>query len=375
MPVTIDPFYTIEISQMAARLTEQGRDIIHLEFGQPQAGAPQAALDAVRAGLDKPVPGYWQSPALKHRLSRHYREHYGAEVSPDRIFLTCGASPALVLALVTAFSPGERVALARPGYVAYRNTLKGLHICPEELACGADTRFQITADMIGALDPAPDGLIIASPSNPTGTIIAPEELARICAICAERAIRIISDEIYHGLTYTMATCSALAFKHDAFVISSFSKYYCMPGWRIGWLVAPQDMAADVSARIGNFFLTSPSLSQTAALAAMEARSALDRHIDTYARNREILLDALPRLGLGEIAPPDGAFYIYANVERFTPDSFDLCKQVLNDTGVVIAPGRDFDPVNGHKYVRFSFAVETSTVEAALERLRAWFADR
>ncbi len=371
MGAKIDPFYAIEISQMAARLAAQGRDIIHLEFGQPQAGAPQSALDTVRKGLDGAIPGYWQNPQLKEGLARHYHEQYGVELPGRRIFLTCGASPALVLALVTAFSPGDRVALARPGYVAYRNTLRGLHMVAEELACGPATRFQLTADMIAALDPPPDGIIIASPSNPTGTIIAPAELAAIAQVCAARGIRIISDEIYHGLSYTMATQTALAFSETAFVISSFSKYFCMPGWRMGWLVAPEDMAAQANAFIGNFFLTSPSLSQQAAYAALDARATLDKHVETYAANRRILLDALPRLGFGEIAPPDGAFYIYANVEDFTDDSFDFCKELLGATGVTIAPGRDFDPVNGHKYVRFSFAVETGTVETALERLGAW----
>ena len=375
MPAPIDPFYAIEISQIAGRLAAEGREIIHMEFGQPQAGAPQAALEAARQALDSSVPGYWQSPSLKARLSQHYREQYGAEVAPERIFLTCGASPALVLALVSAFSPGDRVALARPGYVAYRNTLRGLHMVAEELPCGPESRFQITAETVAALDPPPAGLIIASPSNPTGTIIPPAELARIAEVSAARGITVISDEIYHGLTYTHPTQTMLNFSGDALVVNSFSKYFCMPGWRMGWLVAPEGLKAQASAYIGNFFLTSPSLSQTAALAALDAREELDRHIGTYARNREILLDALPRLGLSEIAPPDGAFYIYANVERVTEDSFELCKQLLDETGVVIAPGRDFDPVNGHRFVRFSFAVETETVEAALERLRVWFASQ
>lgn len=375
MPASIDPFYAIEISQIAGRLAADGRDIIHLEFGQPQAGAPKAALDVARQALDEPVPGYWQSHALKTRLCQHYEEQHGVEIAPDRIFLTCGASPALVLALVTAFSPGDRVAIARPGYVAYRNTLKGLHMVAEEIPCGPETGFQLTADNIAALNPAPDGIIIASPSNPTGTIIAPVELARIADVCTSRGIRIISDEIHHGLTYTKATETLLASTQEAFVVNSFSKYFCMPGWRIGWMLAPAEMAAQANAYIGNFFLTSPSLSQKAALAALDSREELDRHIDTYAGNRERLLDALPRIGLGEIAPPDGAFYIYANVGAFTDDSFELCKQILTETGVVIAPGRDFDPVNGHKYVRFSFAVDAGTIEAALERLQLWFSWR
>lgn len=368
MPATIDPFYAIELSILARQLAEQGRDVIHMEFGQPSAGAPRRAVEATRAALDTVVPGYWQSQPLKQRLARQYSQAHGVEISPDQIFLTCGASPALVLALSCAFAPGDRIAIARPGYVAYRNTLKGLHMQPVEVECGADVRFQLTADAIATLDPTPAGIILASPSNPTGAIIEPAELARIAETCREREIRIISDEIYHGLTYTRPTQTMLAHEPGAFVVNSFSKYFCMPGWRMGWMVVPGDRAPLANAYIGNFFLTAPSLSQIAALAAMDCGDELDTHLETYARNRALLLERLPHMGIGEMAPPDGAFYIYANVEAFTGNSFDFCKEVLNETGVVIAPGRDFDPVNGHKFVRFSFAVSTPTAETAMDRL-------
>lgn len=375
MPAAIEPFYAIDLSIRARELADQGRDIIHMEFGQPSAGAPRKAVEAARAALDTVVPGYWQSQQLKQRLARQYSEAHGVEIAPSQVFLTCGASPALVLALSCAFSPGDRIAIARPGYVAYRNTLKGLHMQPVEVECGPETRFQISADAISELDPAPAGIILASPSNPTGAIIEPAELARIAETCRAKGIRIISDEIYHGLTYTLPTQTMLAHEPGAFIVNSFSKYYCMPGWRMGWMVAPPDLAPLANAYIGNFFLTAPSLSQVAALAAMDASEELDTHLVTYARNRSLLMERLPQMGLGDMAPPDGAFYIYANVEAFTSKSFDFCTQVLNETGVVIAPGRDFDPVNGHKFIRFSFAVATPTAETAMDRLAQFLASR
>lgn len=371
MSVAIDPFHAIELSQRAGQLAAEGRDIIHMEFGQPSAGAPKLALDAAKSALDEAVPGYWQSQTLRQRLSQLYRDDHDVEISPQRVVLTCGASPALVLALSAAFRPGDRIAIARPGYVAYRNTIKGLHLDPVELRCGHDTRFQLTADLLEAIDPAPQGVILASPSNPTGSIIAPEELSRIVEVCRSRGIRILSDEIYHKLTYGTPTHSILRYDQSAFVINSFSKYFCMPGWRMGWLVAPDDMLDAVNARMGNFFLTSPSISQIAALAALEASAELDGHLNAYANNRTKMLERLPELGLTDMAPPDGAFYIYANVERFTGDSFEFCREVLQTTGLVIAPGRDHDPEEGHKSVRFCFAISPDRVDEALSRLETF----
>uniref|UniRef100_UPI00356B2139 pyridoxal phosphate-dependent aminotransferase n=1 Tax=Hyphomonas sp. TaxID=87 RepID=UPI00356B2139 len=250
-----------------------------------------------------------------------------------------------------------------------------LNLVPLEIACGEETRFQLTAAQIAALDPAPAGLIIASPANPTGTILPEAELAAIVAVCAERGIRIISDEIYHGLSYGPNTASVLEHTADAFVINSFSKYFSMAGWRLGWIVAPDDMASRVAAYIGNMFLTAPSLSQHAGLIAMDCRDELEGHVRTYTHNRDLMLAALPALGLERIAPPDGAFYIYADISRFTDDSLEFCMQLLKDTGVATAPGVDFDPVNGHNYMRFSFAVSTPEIEDALARIAPWFKAR
>ena len=291
------------------------------------------------------------------------------------MILTCGASPAFVLALSSLFAPGARVALARPGYVAYRNTLRTLYLEPVEMACGPAERYQVTAAALDALDPVPDGLILASPANPTGTVIAPEELAAIAEVCRRKGIRVVSDEIYHGLTYGDAAQSTLQHLPEAVVVNSFSKYYSMAGWRLGWLVVPPEVVAAARARMSNLFLTPSVLAQHAGLIAMDETAELEGHLHTYARNRELLLAALPRLGLSEIAPPDGAFYIYADIGHLTNDSLAFCRQLLQDTGVATAPGVDFDPVDGHRHFRMSFAVSTPLIEQAIERLAEWFAAR
>ncbi|WP_156945716.1 pyridoxal phosphate-dependent aminotransferase [Hyphomonas johnsonii] len=375
MTQDVSPFQAIAVSRLAYELQAAGRSIIHMEFGQPSTGAPKRAIATAHAVLDSESMGYWESPELKARICRHYADTYGVDVTPGRLAITCGASPALVLALSCAFSPGDHVALARPGYVAYRGTLKTLNLVPLEIECGEETRYQLTAAQVAALDPAPAGLIIASPANPTGTILPEAELAAIVAVCAERNIRIISDEIYHGLSWGPRCASVLEHTADAFVINSFSKYFSMAGWRLGWIVSPDDMAERVAAYIGNMFLTAPSLSQHAGLVAMDCRDELEGHVETYRRNRELMLAALPALGLERIAPPDGAFYIYADISRFTDDSLEFCMQLLKDTGVATAPGVDFDPVNGHTHMRFSFAVSTPEVEDALARIAPWFKAR
>ncbi|QKS01691.1 aminotransferase class I/II-fold pyridoxal phosphate-dependent enzyme [Sphingomonas sp. CL5.1] len=375
MSAIIDPFHAIAISRAAHRLASEGRPVIHMEFGQPSTGAPQAAIAAAHRVLDNDPMGYWESGALKARIARHYAETQGATVDPEQVILTCGASPALVLALSCLFAPGERVAFARPGYVAYRNTVKALHLEPVEIGCGEAERFQITAAAIERLDPAPHGLILASPANPTGTIIAPEELAAIAAVCRRRGIRIVSDEIYHGLSYVGPARSMLRDDPGALIVNSFSKYFSMAGWRLGWLVVPPDLIEPARARMGNLFLTPPSLAQHAGLVAFDERDELEGHIRTYARNRELLLAALPALGLKRIAPPDGAFYIYADVGHLTDDSMDFCMKMLLDTAIATAPGIDFDPIDGHRFMRFSFAVSTDRVEEALRRLTPWFAAR
>ena len=369
----IEPFHAIRISRLAHQLKAEGRSIIHMEFGQPSTGAPKAAIETAHRVLDTDAMGYWESAPLRARIAGRYRSTYGLTIDPERIILTCGASPGLVIALTSGLEPGARVATARPGYVAYRNVIRALHLEPVEIACGPNVRFQLTPEALEALDPAPAAVIIASPANPTGTLIPPEHLAAIAEVCRRRNIRIISDEIYHGLSYVEPARSMLEFAPDALVLNSFSKYFSMAGWRLGWLVAPEDLVDRARACVGNLFLTPPSLSQHAALVAMDCTDELDSHVESYRRNRALMLEALPELGLSSIAPPDGAFYIWADIGHLTDDSLGFCERLLRDTGVATAPGVDFDPVDGGRFIRFSFAVSTAEVEEALRRLKPWFA--
>ena len=375
MTADIDQFRAIVISRLAHALKAEGRSVIHMEFGQPSTGAPPAAIAEAHRVLDLDGMGYWESAPLKARIVQLYRDRHGVTVTPDRLLLTCGASPALVLALSSAFRPGDRIAMARPGYVAYRNTVRALNMEAVEIACGPAEHYQMTAAALEALDPPPAGVIIASPANPTGSVIAADELARIAAICRERNIRIISDEIYHGLSYVGPQPSMLQFEADAMVINSFSKYWSMAGWRLGWLLVPADHAERTRAFIGNMFLTPPSLSQHAGLIAMDQHEVLEGHIEVYRNNRARMLEALPALGLKSIAPPDGAFYIWADIGHLTQDSMGFCERLLRDTGVATAPGVDFDPVDGHRFMRFSFAVSTPQIDDALTRMIPWFAAR
>ena len=370
-PAVVAPFHAITISRLAYKLASEGRSIIHMEFGQPSTGAPPAAIAAAHHRLDAEPGAYWESPELRVRIAKLYDERHGLKIEPDRIVLTCGASPALVLALTALFAPGDAIAFTRPGYVAYRNTISALGRTPVEIEAGPDTRFQIAASHIANLREAPAGMIIASPANPTGTMINAQGLADISAIARARGIRIVSDEIYHGLSYVEPAHSMLEFDPEAIIINSFSKYFSMVGWRLGWIVAPEHAADRLRTYVGNMFLTPPSLSQHAALAAMDEQAVLEAYIETYRRNRALLLEALPKLGLGRIAPPDGAFYIWADISGFSDDSMDFCRRLLSDTGVTIAPGVDFDPVQGRHFVRFSFAVSEAETREALDRFSRW----
>ncbi len=375
MIAQVEPFHAIAVSRLAHDMEAAGASVIHMEFGQPSTGAPTRAIALAHEVLDNEAMGYWESVPLKDRIARSYAENYGVAVEREQVILTCGASPAFVMALSCLFRPGARVALARPGYVAYRNALKAMYLDPVEMECGPDERFQVTAAAVDALDPVPDGLILASPANPTGTIILPHELAAIAEVCVRKNIRVISDEIYHGLSYGARAASMLEYVREAIVVNSFSKYFSMAGWRLGWLVVPPALIDAARARMGSLFLTPPVLAQKAGLMAFECAEELGGHVATYARNRAILLDALPKLGLGRIAPPDGAFYIYADASEFTEDSLSFCKQLLADTGVATAPGIDFDPVDGRRFIRFSFAVSTPLIEEAVRRIGPWFASR
>ncbi|MES2495735.1 MAG: aminotransferase class I/II-fold pyridoxal phosphate-dependent enzyme [Pseudomonadota bacterium] len=371
----VQPFRAMEISSLARRLAAEGRSILHMEFGQPSMGAPQKAIDVARASLDEGAMGYWESPVLKERLAALYAERYGVSASPSQFLLTCGASPALVLALTICFKAGAAIAMARPGYVAYRNAVRALNMVPVEIPCGAESRFQMTADALDALDPPPAGVIIASPANPTGTVIGAEELRAIADVCRRKGIRILSDEIYHGLSYGEPCRSMAEFSPDAMIISSFSKYYCMPGWRLGWLMVPTDLIERAWSYMGALFLTPPTISQQAAVAAMDCTDELDANVAVYAQNRGRLLEALPRMGLRRIAPPDGAFYIYADIGHLTDNSMEFCRQLLLETGLATGPGIDHDPVDGRHFLRLSFAISLAETEEALGRLETWLAGK
>ncbi len=371
----VEPFHAMAIGAIAHDLAAAGVSVIHMEYGQPSTNAPPAAVAEAHRVLDGEATGYWESTALKARIARYYAENHGVTVDPEQVILTCGASPALVLALSSLFAPGARVALARPGYVAYRNTLSAHYLEAVELPCGPAERYQVTAAALAALDPAPDGLILASPANPTGTIIPRDELAAIADVCRRRGIRVISDEIYHRLTYAHPAASMIELLPETFIINSFSKYFSMPGWRLGWLLVPPASIAPARARMTNLFLTPPVLSQCAGLIAFDEDEVLAGHVATYAANRELMLAALPAMGLAKIAPPDGAFYIYADIGHLTDDSLAFCEQLLRETGVATAPGIDFDPALGHRFIRFSFAVSTPLVEEAIRRLIPWFTAR
>jgi len=370
----VPPFMVMDVLRAANRRQAEGGDVLHLELGQPSVGAPAGVIAAARHALDTDPIGYTEAfglGPLRARIAAHYAAAHGVELDPERIVVTTGSSGGFVLGFLAAFDPGDRVALADPGYPGYRNILLALGITPVTMPCGPETRFQPTPEALEALDPPVDGLIVASPSNPAGTMLSAEAMARIAACCAERGIRLISDEIYHGIAYTMPGTTALAASGDAMVVNSFSKYYAMTGWRIGWMVVPHDLLRAVECLAQNLYISAPTLSQHAALAAFDCTEELDANVARYAENRELLLAGLPRCGIERIAPVDGAFYLYANVAHLTNDSEALCRRMLEEIGVAAAPGTDFDQARGRAWVRFSFSGAQAHVAEAVRRLRGW----
>ncbi|MGB5131890.1 MAG: aminotransferase class I/II-fold pyridoxal phosphate-dependent enzyme, partial [Steroidobacteraceae bacterium] len=358
-------------NRLANERARRGLPVIHMEVGQPSAGAPRAAIEAGHRALTDANLGYWESGALKERIAALYGERYRLAPAPAQVILSMGASAALVMALALLFERGSRVALARPGYPAHRNVLYALGLEPLELDCGPQTRFQPTAAMVAALEPAPAGLILTSPSNPTGTMLERAELEALAAICRKRGIRILSDETYHGITFGRRAHSMLEFDPAAVVVNSFSKYWCMTGWRLGWTVVPPDLVDAMNRYAANLFLVPPTLAQHVALVAMDAVAELEEHVATYARNRELLMKALPGLGISRLAPADGAFYIYADISHLTGDSLAWCREVLDATGVALNTGRDFDGAHGGNFIRISFAVSTPEILRAVELLGGW----
>jgi aspartate/methionine/tyrosine aminotransferase len=372
----VPPFIVMDVMSQAAAREAAGERVLHLEVGQPGTGLPRGAAERLAALIETERLGYTVAlgiPELRARISRHYREAHGADVPPERILVTTGSSAAFQLAFLGAFAAGDRVGLAAPGYPAYRHILKALGVEPVILPVGADSRYQPTVPVLEAAGERLDGLIVASPSNPTGTVVPPDEMRALAAHCEREGIRLISDEIYHGIVYGEPAVSAAGLTETAIVINSFSKYYSMTGWRLGWLVAPPDMIRPLECLAQNMFISAPTLSQYAGLFAMDCTDELEANVARYAANRALLLEHLPAAGFDRLAPADGAFYLYADVSRLTNDSQDFCRRMLMETGVAATPGLDFDAEQGHRFVRFSFAGATEDMAEAANRLKTWSA--
>jgi aspartate/methionine/tyrosine aminotransferase len=360
----------------ARALERAGRHIVHMELGEPGAPAPRLVREAAAAALADGRIGYGEArgdSALRTRIAAHYRARYGVDLSPERVIVTTGSSGGFMLALLAAFDVGARIAVTAPGYPAYANILSSLGLEAVPLHVGPETRYAPTAEILARAHRARriDGALFMSPANPTGATIEAAELAGICAFCEEAGIVFVSDEIYHGLEYAAPAETALRFTGDAIVVNSFSKYYAMTGWRLGWLIAPEKLMRSLERLQQSLAICAPTISQRAALAAFDATEELEENRAAYARNRALLLERLPRMGLGDFAPPDGAFYFYLDVSRFTADSMDFCRRLLIEAGVAATPGLDFDPGRGATTLRLSYAGAEADVAEGARRLGDW----
>ncbi len=370
------PFIVMDVMAASADLEAQGRDIVHMEVGQPGSPAPKPALEAARAALAHGRLAYTEAlgkRSLRERIARHYGEEYGIDIPASRVMVTTGSSGAFNLALLAAFDPGARVALPRPGYPAYRNLMGALGLKAVEIAAGPESNYILTAEAIAKAHAKEklSGVLIASPANPTGTITPADELERIIRFCEGAGIRFISDEIYHGLVYQGRAETAARFSPDAITVNSFSKYYCLSGWRVGWMVLPENLVRPIERLSQSLFISVPDISQIAAEAAMDAREELDQVAQIYARNRALVVPALKKLGLSDVAPADGAFYVYGSIAKWSNDSFDFSKRMLNEAGVAATPGHDFDTQEGAHTVRFSLAASEDRIAEGVRRLEKW----
>ena len=371
----VPAFIVMDVMKAAEERKVAGGDVLHMEVGQPSTGAPAGVVAAAKRALDDGILGYTLAlgiEPLRQCIAAHYRTEYGVEVSPERIVATTGSSGAFLLSFLAAFDPGDKVAILRPGYPCYRNILKTLQIEPVDIPVGPETRFQPTMDALERAGGADlDGLLLASPANPTGSMLEDHELEALLGYCRDNGIRYISDEIYHGITFERRAQTALAYDPDAVVINSFSKYFSMTGWRLGWMVLPEELLRPVERLAQNLFISPPSLSQHAAVAAFQCREELEANVARYRRNRDVLLERLPQAGFSRLSPADGAFYLYADVSGLTNDSRAFCEAMLRETGIAATPGHDFDPVDGAAAMRFSFAGGTADMELAAGRLKDW----
>jgi aspartate/methionine/tyrosine aminotransferase len=372
----VSSFLAMDVLSAAAAKERRGDSVVHMEVGQPSAPAPRLAREAAKAALDLGRIGYTEAlgiAALRERIARHYRDTYGVSLAPDRVVVTTGSSAGFVLAFLSLFDPGQRVAITAPGYPAYRNILEALDLEPVVVPLAKTDGWIMTAQAIEkAHEEKPlHGILAMSPANPSGTMIGERALADLGRTCRRLGLWFVSDEIYHGLTYNEPASTALTSDDDAIVINSFSKYYCMTGWRIGWIVVPERLVRPIERLAQNLYISPPYLSQVAALAAFDAMEELEAVKAGYARNRSYLLEELPRIGITEMHPVDGAFYIYADIARFTNDSIGFCKRMLEETGVAATPGLDFDPIEGSHYLRLSFAGSENDCRETVARLATW----
>jgi len=369
----IAPFYVMEIMKAAADRERVDGDVLHLEVGQPSTPAPAPVIAAAHRALDDHRLGYTDAAGLmqlRARIAHFYRQRYQVEVDPRHVVLTMGASGGFALAFLAAFDVGDRVAVTEPGYPCYRNVLEAFGVEVVGIPVDAATRFVPTAAQLDAVGDI-DGLVIASPANPTGTMLTGDEMERLVRYCRNWGVRLVADEIYHGITYERPAPTALAHTQDALVLQSFSKYFSMTGWRLGWLVAPEAMVRPIERLAQNLFISPPTLAQIAGLAAFDGIDELEANVARYRTNRDLLMAALRRGGLGRFAPPDGAFYLYVDVSEITNDAQALCATWLDALGVACTPGIDFDPARGHRFVRLSYSESTEDVAEAARRIEAW----
>lgn len=373
---SVAPFHVMEVLRDAGERETKGASVLHLEVGQPSTPAPRAVIEAAAIAMrDNPVhyTDALGAPSLRSRISDWYTSRYGVDVPAERIVVTTGASGACLLGFLACFDAGERVGVVVPGYPCYRNILSALDVEPVPVRVDASTRYQPTP---GVLDAAGhlDGLVVASPSNPTGTSLDEMALAELASYCRERDVRLVSDEIYHGITYGRPNVTAAQFDDEIVVVNSFSKYFSMTGWRLGWMVVPPALVTPIERLAQNLTIAPPTLAQLVAEAAFDSTDELDGHVERYARNRQLLLDGLAAAGFDELAPADGAFYVWADVSALTDDSAVLCRTWLDELDVAVTPGVDFDPEEGHRFVRFSFAGATDDIVDAVDRLTRWMGD-
>jgi aspartate/methionine/tyrosine aminotransferase len=372
----IAPFIVMDVMRAAADREQAGERVIHMEVGQPGARAPEQVLHAARVALDEGKFRYTEalgSRPLRARIARHYTEEYGIEVPAERVVITTGSSAGFNLAFLGAFDVGDRVAIASPGYPAYKNLFRALGLDVVEIDTDASTRYVLTPAMLEQAHAAAPlkGVLVASPANPSGTMMTPDALRALVEAAEDLGIQFISDEIYHRLVYAGTAATALAYSSDAIVINSFSKYYCMTGWRVGWMVLPEALVRPVERIAQNFYISAPDISQRAAIAAFDATEELNLIRDGYAANRRLLLDRLPKIGFDDHPPVDGAFYYYASVRRFSNDSVEFTRRMLAEAGVAATPGPDFERNHGHGTMRFSFAGTEADMGEAMDRLEKW----